>query len=111
MSKEWDKTLGRDRKIAGGMLGFTVGGAVPAVISDLSSNARVRNVGQYAILPAAAVGSYAGWKAGKKYHEKKSDLKADLEKYEQLSPQDREKYRQMKDSEKLLRFGTGRLYF
>ena len=96
MSKEADKNVGRAYKLSGGYLGALGGAMIPAAISDMSSNETARKVGRYAILPAAAVGSYAGYKAGKKYHEKNSHLKADLEEYEQLSPRDREKYRQLK---------------
>lgn len=97
MSNEADKNVRRAYyKLSGGYLGALGGAMIPAAISDMSSNETARKVGRYAILPAAAVGSYAGYKAGKKYHEKNSHLKADLEEYEQLSPRDREKYRQLK---------------
>lgn len=96
MSKQADKNVERVYKLSGGYLGALGGAMIPAAISDMSSNEMATKVGRYAILPAAAVGSYAGYKAGKKYHEKNSHLKTDLEEYEQLSPRDREKYRQLK---------------
>lgn len=97
MSNEADKNVGRAYKLSGGLLGAWGGAMIPAVIHDMSDNANVRKVtGNYAILPAAAVGGYAGWKAGKKFHEKNSHLKDDLERYEQLSPREREKYRKLK---------------
>lgn len=97
MSNEVDKDVERRRKLGGALFGASVGMVPAALAESLSDNAFVRKK-PYALLSAAAVaaGGYAGWKAGKKYHEKKSGLKDDIERYEQLSPRDREKYRQMK---------------
>lgn len=95
MSNEADKNVGRAYKLSGGLLGAWAGGSLVPLAEELSGKEFGRNA-HYAILPAAAVGSYAGWKAGKKFHEKDSHLKDDLERYEQLSPREREKYRKLK---------------
>ena len=96
MSNEVDKNIGRNRKLSGGLLGAWAGGSLAPLAAELSGNEFARRNAHYAILPGVAVGGYAGWKAGKKYHEKNSGVKDDIERYEQLSPRDREKYRQMK---------------
>ena len=103
-SKKYDEAIGRDRKLAGALMGFGVGMTPAYLVSDLSSNAKVRKAGEIALIPSAAVGSYLGYKALGKWHDKKSSskLRADLERYEQLSPRDRKAFREMKDRERLI---------
>lgn len=97
MSNEADKKVGRAYKLSGGLLGALGGTMIPTAIEEMSDNAG-KMMKKYPILPAAAIGigSYAGLKAGKKFHEKNSHLKDDLERYEQLSPREREEYRKLK---------------